>query len=183
MSKRPALHRTLGRDLEIRGDGRTLSGIAVPFNEPARIDGSFDETFVMGAFSRTIAERSPEKVKLLASHDASQFPIGHATSLREDPSGLLADFRVADTDRGNEALQLVRDGTLDSLSVGFVPISDNWSRDGRSRTVTEAKLLEVSLVSWPAYSGAVVTGVRSAISSDLSLVRARWRALAMEHVQ
>ena len=149
-------------DLTIRagGDGRTISGLVVPFGESARVsDGGrpYMEAFQRGAFTKTLAERrSP--VKLLSQHDSTQ-PIGVATTLEERDAGLYGEFRVTETRHGNDQLALVRDGALDSFSVGFSPIS-HVQRDGVT-VRTEVRLREVSLVTFPAYEGAVVTGLRS----------------------
>jgi hypothetical protein len=42
------------------------------------------------------------------------------------------------------------------------PVRDEWSRDGASVTRLECKLFEVSAVSFPAFDGAVISGVLSA---------------------
>ena len=149
-------------DLAIRadGDGRTVAGLVVPFGEATRVrDGGapYDEAFQRGAFTKTLAERrSP--VKLLSQHDAKQ-PIGVATFLEERDAGLYGEFRITETRHGNDQLALVRDGALDAFSVGFVPISH--AKRGGVTVRTEVKLREVSLVTFPAYESALVTGVRS----------------------
>ena len=166
--------RAFATDLEIRSDGRTLVGIAVPFASPTTIYdayGSYTELVVRGAFARTINERGPARVKFLANHDAQQFPIGKTISLREDAAGLIAEFRVAQTPRGDEALQLVREGALDGLSIGFRPIRDQWSSDGETRHILEAALHEISLVNAPAYADAVVTAVRNETTPLLAAAR------------
>lgn len=159
------LRRTHAVDLEIRGDGRTIAGIAVPFGQEATIferGRRYVETFVHGAFARTIRERG-DKVKLLVQHDRQSLPIGRATMLREDRNGLYGEFRVSETRQGDEVLALVRDGALDSLSVGFRPIAagDRWNADRTRVERTEVALPEVSVVPFPAYDGARITGVRS----------------------
>lgn len=150
-------------DLSIRaeGDGRTISGLVVPFGEPARVRDAggppYVEVFQRGAFTKTLAERrSP--VKLLSQHDATR-PIGVAALLEERDGGLFGEFRVSDTRHGNDQLALARDGALDSFSVGFAPVQ-HVKRDGAT-VRTEVKLREVSLVTFPAYESALVTGVRS----------------------
>ena len=107
-------------DLEIRtaGDGRMIRGICAPFNTPARIpsrDGEFTEQFRRGAFDRTIRERGPAKVKLLAEHQSRSLPIGRAVLLREDVGGLYGEFKVSKTRVGDDVLELIRDGALDSF--------------------------------------------------------------------
>lgn len=149
-----------------RGTGRTIFGIAVPYDQVTQIDEfgyKFLERFEFGAFSKSISERG-HKVKLLTSHNARALAIGRAVDLVEKPNGLHASFEVAETRDGDEALELVRSGTVDSFSVGFSLMRERVD-DGDVHTVTEAILREVSLVNFPAYEGAVVGGVRSAAHS------------------
>lgn len=160
-------------DLEIRSDGRTVYGLAVPFDRPQRVADmtrsgvvQYDEVFRMGSFAQTIAERG-ERVKFLLNHDKSTLPLGRALSLREDPAGLVGEFRVSKTRAGEEALELIRDGALDGLSVGFKPathVGDPASGGLVERT--SVVLLEVSAVAFPAYDDALIGGVRAL---DLSI--------------
>ncbi len=108
--------------------------------------------------ARSVAERG-HKIKLLAQHDRRRFPIGKATSFDEADDGLHGEFAIPNTREGDDVLELVRSGTLDSFSVGFRPIRDR-RQDGVLVRV-EAALNEVSLVGLPAYAGAAVAGVRS----------------------
>ncbi|MEO7402398.1 MAG: HK97 family phage prohead protease [Burkholderiales bacterium] len=71
----------------------------------------------------------------------------------------MGEFRVSNTRDGDEALELVRDGALDSFSIGFGKGKERKTGDLVERL--DAELREVSLVSFPAYAGAVVAGIRS----------------------
>ncbi len=164
------LSRAFVSDIEVRSDGtgRTVHGIIVPFGRTARVsDGgpSYNEAFERGAFSKTIADRG-DKVKLLSQHNSRRNPLGRATLLREDTAGLYGEFHVSRTTAGDEALELLKDGALDSFSVGFGGIRQE-KRDGVVWR-TEVALREASLVTFPAYEGALVAGVRSwsALSDD-----------------
>ena len=168
------LTRAFAGDLDVRASGRTVAGIAVPFDTVARVRDltgpAYQEKFARGAFTRTIAERG-DRVKLCVSHDRRSLPIGRAVSLVEQPDGLHIEARVPATRQGDEALELVRDGVVDSLSIGFRPIA---SRNDRGVTVrTEARLDEVSLVSFGAYEDARITAVRSADQPRLTIARRR----------
>lgn len=150
-------------ELLVRGDGRTICGIAVPFGQPTEIVEFGDrylEEFAPGAFTRTIAERGPERVKVLAQHSRGTLPVGRASTLREDATGLYCELRVSRTRDGDDVLELVRDGALDALSIGFEPVRDRSRGDIRVRT--EVKLREISVVCWPAYAGARIGALRSA---------------------
>jgi Escherichia/Staphylococcus phage prohead protease len=166
-SDNPMSEKTLYRDIvgtELRADesGRTIFGVVVPFNERAEINdisGSYIEMFTRGSFTRSLSERS-HKIKLLAQHDHKRFPVGKATALVEQDDGLHGQFAIPATREGDDVLTLVRDGVLDSFSIGFRPV-----RDRRENGVTvraEAALLEVSLVALPAYQGAQIAGIRAA---------------------
>ena len=152
--------RAYDTDLEIRndGDGRTICGICVPYDVEQRIHHSLVEVFRRGVFSRVVP--NAHRVKMLVGHDAQALPIGRATLLREDAAGLYGEFRVSKGSRADDILELVRDGALSELSIGFAPLKDNRRPDGVVERLA-AHLAEVSLVTFGAYGqAATVDGVR-----------------------
>ena len=165
------LIRDFAGDIEIRSDGtgRTVHGILVPYNTVARVsDGgpAYDEMFAPGAFTRDIQARNGDfrAVKFLYQHDHTE-PIGRAVDLSEDAAGFYGAFRVAKTARGDESLELLREGVLDAFSIGFRAIDPAPGDPFDPRDVvvrTKAALRETSLVTFPAYAGALVAGVRDA---------------------
>lgn len=162
------ISRAFASDIEVRagGSGRTIHGIVVPFGRVARVsDGgpSYEEMFERGSFTKTIQERG-ERVKLLSQHNQRVNPLGRATLLREEAAGLYGEFNVSKTAAGDEALELARDGALDSFSVGFTPVKHVLRN--RVTVRTEVGLREASLVTFPAYEGALVGGVRSLLDLD-----------------
>jgi HK97 family phage prohead protease len=153
-------NRSYESDLEIRAgsDGRTIVGIVVPYNVEQQITRSLTEVFIPGAFAAVT--RAAHRVKLLVGHDANQLPQGRATLLREDPVGLYGEFRVSKTQRGDELLELVADGSVDQFSIGFQALQDRKRADGVVERV-RAHLAEVSLVTFGAYGlAAAVAGIR-----------------------
>ena len=162
------LSRSFHGDIEVRADseGRTIAGIVVPYDTVALVsDGgpAYKESFARGAFKRTIQHRG-DRVKLLYQHNARE-PIGRAVNLREDAAGLYGEFRVSNVPDGDHALELVRDGVLDSFSVGFTGVKAE--KRGGVTVRTEVALREASLVTFPAYEDARITAVREALS-DMS---------------
>jgi HK97 family phage prohead protease len=163
-------------DIEIRSDGtgRTVHGILVPYNTVARVsDGgpAYEEMFAPGAFSRDILARNGDfrGVKFLYQHQHDE-PIGRAVELRDDTAGLFGAFRVAKTSKGDEVLELLREGVLDSFSIGFRPIDPapgDPITHGEPVVRTKAGLRETSVVTFPAYAGALVAGVRAIEPEDL----------------
>jgi hypothetical protein len=142
--------------LELREDGRTLTGTVMPYNTEARI-GSYTETFRPGAFQ----DADPSQVPLLAVHDREQLPIGRALTLTDGPTGLDAELRVSKTTLGDEVLELVRDGAATGLSVGFQPVEDAWNATRSRVERIKARLVEISITAFPAYNDARILAVRS----------------------
>ncbi len=152
-------NRNYSVDLELRanGDGRTIFGIAVPYNKEQRITSTMIEVFRKGVFAEVI--KAPHRVKLLRGHGENNV-LGRATLLRETEEGLYAEFKISKTREGDEALELVKDGALDQLSVGFMPIKNKKRPDGVMERI-KAHLAEVSLVTFGAYGElASITGMR-----------------------
>jgi uncharacterized protein len=167
------LTRTHRIDLQIRDaeHGRTITGLAVPYGVPTRI-GPYVETMVRGVFAD--ATEAPDEVKVMAAHAHDTLPIGRALSLTETPEGLLAELLVSDTTAGRDVLTLVRDGVATGLSVGFVPVVDQWNADRTAVMRTRAALIEVSVVAFPAYEDARIAAVRALASVPLfTLARLR----------
>lgn len=150
-------------ELEVRadGDGRTICGICVPYDTEARIHPGLVEIFRMGAFEAVT--RAAHRVKLLQGHDQQVLPLGKATTLREDKKGLYGEFRISKTDIGDQALELVRDGVLTNLSIGFQPLKDRKATNGVIERL-KAHLAEVSLVTFGAYGEAAsISSVREVL--------------------
>ena len=137
--------------LEIRaeGDGRTVVGIAVPYDVEQRISPTLVEVFRRGVF-RDVT-RAANRVKLLYQHKTDA-PIGRAIMLEEREQGLYGEFRISKTEAGDEALELIRDGVLSNLSVGFQPLRNDTVKGVVNRI--KAHLAEVSLVTFGAYGDA-----------------------------
>jgi HK97 family phage prohead protease len=98
----------------------------------------------------------PKTVKLLNQHDTRQ-PLGKATVFTEQEDGIYASFKVSRSNRGTEALILAEEGLQSGLSVGVEVIKSK--QKGNVMFVSAAKLLEVSLVTEPAFKSAQVIDV------------------------
>lgn len=87
--------------------------------------------------------------------------------MRDEDGGLVIDAVISDTPLGDETRQLIADGVLTRMSIGFRPAEDGLDiqeRDdgGVHVTVTRAELYEVSVVAFPAYADTPITDQRTA---------------------
>lgn len=162
MSEREMLIRTATNwaDLDVRTDGDEgiVSGIAVPWEKPTRINSALTEVFTRGAFDAQIAR--PDAVFLARNHiPLGGTPIGRLSLMRNDTRGLYVESKISRTQVGEETLTLLRDGVLDSFSVGFLEGVNK--RQGEITRRMTATLREVAIVLQPAYAEALVTGLRN----------------------
>lgn len=157
------MYRSFSPDLEVRsgGDGRTVYGIAVPYNAPVRIDDTLVEQFARSSFNHQIG--APGRVKFAREHVMLGGTLmGALTMMRDDPAGLYVEMRASRTPVGDETLELIRDGALDELSVAFRERQNRKLAGGVIERV-KADLLEVAVVMAGAYGQlATAAGVRSA---------------------
>lgn len=135
------------------GEGR-VEGYASTFGD---LDSAGD-IVQRGAFTQSL--ENGRKVRMLWQHDATQ-PVGKWEEVREDERGLFVRGTLAVTSTmGRDAAALLKHGALSGLSIGYVPRSTRRTRDG-SRLILRADLWEVSLVTFPANVGAIVTDAKA----------------------
>lgn len=145
--------------------GRTVEGYAAAFGN---IDGVGD-IIHKGAFKNTIVSRGP-KIKFLWQHDQNE-PIGKIVEMHEDDRGLFFKALISDTARGRDALALLNDKAIDSLSIGYDAMpgeTDYTKQDGQTiRNLRSIRLWEISMVTFPANEEAVITGLKRAAPSEV----------------
>ena len=129
---------------ETRADGR-FEGYASVFG----VADQSGDVMARGAFRRSLGVRGPGGVKLLYQHVAAE-PIGVWTEIYEDAVGLFARGRLlTELSRGHDVLALMREGALDGLSVGFKTVKARTEKSSGSRTIYDADLWEISVVTFP----------------------------------
>lgn len=165
-----------GIPAEIREDatGIHVTGYAAVFNQEADIGGWFREVIAPGAFTAAIGR---DDVVFLINHEG--LPLARTRSgtlkLTEDDHGLLIDTMLDPDDPDVKSIVgKMRRGDLDKMSFAFLPKKEEWDEtvEPPRRTIKEAALFDVSIVTTPAYDGTEI-GLRS-----LEAARAARRAAA-----
>lgn len=152
--------------IEIREDddgNRTISGYAVKWEKKSHVLGffmKFREQFKKGAFADSLAA---DDQRFLWSHDTSKV-LGRTKNntlrLEEDDIGLRFELDLPKTTLGDDTYESIKRGDVDGVSFGFQKITDEIIEpddDMPLRTVTKAKLFEVSAVAFPAYPDSEVS--------------------------
>lgn len=135
----------------------TEHGVFKGFASTSDLDQGGD-IIVKGAFGRTLMERKG-RVKVLWQHDMDK-PIGKPTLLEEREGGLYIEAQLSMTQLGKDAAILLKDGVIDSMSIGYTVREKDYDQDG-IRIIKDLDLFEVSLVSFPMNEKAVITSVKS----------------------
>jgi len=125
--------------------------------------GEYDETIARGAFGKALREQ--DDVRLLVNHDgvpiartkSGTLTLSEITDPADDPQGRNQTglwCEAPDLDAANPTVQEIRSamarGDLGEMSFSFMATRQEWNEDFSQRTVTEVKLLDVSVVTYPA---------------------------------
>lgn len=161
-------------------EGNTLTGYASVFGQTAKVAGHY-ERIERSAFDAALESADP---RFLLNHDPSRL-LGRRSSrtlrVRADDHGLAFEVDLPDTEDGRTVRELTRRGDLSGGSFGFIAGADSWSRapDGlQLRTHTSVRdLLDLSVVTFPAYEGAEV----ALRSIEIAAPDARTRLIRARH--
>jgi HK97 family phage prohead protease len=134
------------------GEPARIAGIAVPWDVVATVSDGQQVRFARGAF-----DTAQKPAKLIENHDLTQLR-GVVDTLVDGDDGLEFEATLADTRASRDAVALLKAGAYDAVSVGAQPTKFTTDAEG-VMTVTEATLVELSLVAVPAFSEAVITEI------------------------
>jgi len=143
---------TLTAELTADAASRTISGKIVPLNVEAGSTNYGKVIFESGSIEIPEAK----SIKLLSQHDTKK-PLGRAVSFSESEDAINAVFSISRSQRGTEALILAEEGLQSGLSIG-AEVLKSKIKDGVTY-VSAARLVEVSLVTEPAFKSAQVTDI------------------------
>jgi HK97 family phage prohead protease len=129
----------------------SISGIAVPWAPvTATVLGGQRVAFERGAF-----DVNQKAAKLIEGHDLTQLR-GTVNALADFEEGLGFTATFARTRASQDAVELIRSGAYDAVSVGAEVQESYYDKELKATVVTRASLVELSLVAVPAFSGAEI---------------------------
>lgn len=170
--------------------GRAVSGYAAKFNTRSENLGTSAEPWYEEIAPGAFPDLATQDCRCLLNHDSSavlarsKFGKG-SLQLSIDTIGLFYRFTAPTTTAGNDLLESVHRGDIDQSSFSFIVEKDEWRKEGTARIrriLKISKLLDVSPVAYPAYSGTSVaarsgTATPPACGPDLALWRRRFALL------
>jgi HK97 family phage prohead protease len=150
-------------DVQASSETRQISGKIVPLGTEVGNTSAGAVIFERGS----IQIPEPKTVRLLSQHDVKA-PLGRAQSFTETEDSIFGSFKISNSSRGTDALILASEGLQAGLSVG-VEVIKSSSKKGVIH-VTSAKLMEVSLVTEPAFKSATVTDIAAEEAEEAEAV-------------
>jgi uncharacterized protein len=129
----------------------SISGIAVPWAPTTAVVSGGQKV----AFSRGAFDVNQKAAKLIEGHDLTQLR-GTVNALADMEEGLGFTATFAKTRASADAVELIRSGAYDAVSVGAEVQESHYDKDLKATVVTKASLVELSLVAVPAFSGAEI---------------------------
>ena len=176
------------RETKFLGEAPLVVDEAGLFEGYASLFGVADlgrDTVMPGAFRDSLARRGAAGIRMLWQHDPAE-PIGRWLSLREDARGLHVRGRLnLAVGRAREIAALMRDGSIDGLSIGFRTVEASRDRRLGLRRLTKLDLWEISVVTFPMQPGARIAasvvaksrpGAIPALASAIRRAAARLRS-------
>ncbi|MFW5855774.1 MAG: HK97 family phage prohead protease [Bacillota bacterium] len=148
-------YKSFPTEFKVDTEENTFEGYAAVFGNK----DSYGDIIEKGAFAKTLKEHG-QRVKVLWQHDPWT-PIGKPIEMKEDDRGLRVKGRVSDTDKGREALRLMRDDVVNELSIGYDPIKKEPDQERDANILKEVRLWEFSPVTFAANELDVITGVKN----------------------
>lgn len=115
-----------------------------------------------------------KKIKILLNHDMKE-PLGVSTSLTKTQQGLMIEAKMPKSDWlvSNRIIPQMKAGTLDSLSIGFIPDMSQITYKDNVRIFNKINIFECSLVTIPANEESKITGMKKFELEDIKEIKSR----------
>lgn len=168
----------------VSAESGKIVGYAAVFGPLSEDLGGFRERVDPAAFNKTL--KSNKDVRAFLNHDTTLVLGCRSTGtlqLDTDTNGLRVEIALPDTSYARDLRALMERGDVRQMSFAFLtnPGGDKWdgkTEDGlKIRTLTDVELVEVSVVSIPAYPD-TSAAIRSMRGHEVLLMRERqlWMA-------
>ena len=124
-----------------------------------------------GAFKACIDDYKAKGTmpEMLWNHDRWEPPVGTWLEMNEDSKGLFMRGKFADTERGRELYQLMKEGALDSFSIGYTVNQERWDGEKQVNELIEIYVKEVSIVNFACNEESTLQDIKS--NADLPTKR------------
>ncbi len=165
------VYRTMKINLTERGRKKLEEGEIEGHASVFGVQDSFGTIMDKGAFRKTIRDKFGDgRIRFLFNHNVNEV-MGVLTDLREDSKGLFFRARFSEILSASEKLQLVRDGALGEMSIGFMVDKIEIDETKNEIHFKRVELFDVSLVTFASNPKATVSEVRNYNPAEIEAVK------------
>lgn len=139
-------------------------------NVKGNIDHAQDRT-LDGAYQNSIKlhKSNGTMPKMLWMHNPYETPVGKWVDMKEDAHGLFLEGEFADTEKGRELYKLMKMGALDSFSIGYKIVSEQWNKDKDCNDLIELDIREISVVNMACNELSTLQSIKLLQDDDIDL--------------
>jgi HK97 family phage prohead protease len=161
------------RGTEQEGGERFVEGL-IPYESKSVPMWGMTEIISRTAFNKTLADGN--EVRALVNHDDGKI-LGSTKSgtleLESTDKGLVCRCLLPDTSYARDLFEVIRRGDVKTMSFGFIPVKWDDTNNGKTRTLREVELKEISFgVAFPAYPETNSNAFVRKINMDLEKLNA-----------
>lgn len=96
----------------------------------------------------------------------TEYPIGKTIHISKDENGVFIKGKIlTDIKKGFETYRLMKEGVVNGLSIGFIPINSYYDKNN-IKVLSKIKICEISVVCFPANAEALITDIKNNTSTE-----------------
>jgi uncharacterized protein len=133
-------------------------------NIKGNIDHAMDRT-LDGAYQKSIDKhvKNGTMPKMFWMHKSHELPVGVWNKMSEDSKGFYMEGRLSKTAMGQDIEILAKEGALDSFSIGYRVIKEQWNHSDKCNDLIELDIKEVSWVTFACNEESLLQGIKTAM--------------------
>lgn len=147
-------------------------------NVKGNIDHARDRT-LDGAYQKSIERhmKNGTMPKMFWMHNPYDLPVGKWIEMREDEKGLFLKGKLSDTAMGRDIETLMKEGALDSFSIGYIEVESKWNTEKQCNDLIELDIKEISIVNFACNEESLLQDIKSRVDDGGVVTKADLREL------
>lgn len=147
-------------------------------NVKGNIDHARDRT-LDGAYMKSIERhmKNGTMPKMFWMHNPYELPVGKWIEMREDEKGLFLRGKISDTAMGRDIYTLMKDGAIDSFSIGYIEVESRWNTEKQCNDLIELDIKEISIVTFACNEESLLQDIKHRIDEGETVTKADLRVI------
>lgn len=151
-------------EFKAHSDGRKFTA----YGNVKNVRDHANDVTMDGAYQKSIDQHKANGTmpRLLWSHNPFELPVGKISNMEEDSKGLLFEGQLSDTEKGRDIYTLAKDGALDSFSIGYNVVREEYNSSKGVNELHEISIGEISFVNFACNEKSTLESIKSAMQKN-----------------